>query len=200
MKAKRSRKAWALVFWVVGIPVPLLPLAICPTLIFYNRLMGLRHTIFLMEWEPNLHNDVENLRWAWLRAVEWGAYPIFISQIIFPVLIFFWNWKIVLLCLIGLNWLWNLIKYNYQNLRILTFYAALVPVLKYVFSVGFGIYFLVHKQYLLMGFCILYPIIGAGIIGAINYPTQIGTIQNNIMKKMGYEKNQIGEYQRNGFG
>jgi len=40
-------------------------------------------------WKSDDHSDDDNLRWAWLRAVEWRHWPLFISQPIIPLLFYF---------------------------------------------------------------------------------------------------------------
>lgn len=63
-----------------------------------------------MRWNEYEHTDEENLKWSWLRAVEWGAFPIFVTQPIIPFLIFFFDWKIIIGVIIICNWLWNFIR------------------------------------------------------------------------------------------
>jgi hypothetical protein len=38
-------------------------------------------------WNGEEHNDDENFLWAWLRAVEWSLWPLFIAQPIVPFLL-----------------------------------------------------------------------------------------------------------------
>jgi hypothetical protein len=54
-------------------------------------------------WNPSEHSDDENLRFCWLRAVEWGNWPTFISQPVVPIAILFWSWKIVVGAAVILN-------------------------------------------------------------------------------------------------
>src|SRR6516165_6895732 len=57
-------------------------------------------------WKPEQHTDDENLRWAWLRAVEWLGWPQFISQPIIPILLYFypWPWVVGFVSLATLAW------------------------------------------------------------------------------------------------
>jgi hypothetical protein len=34
-------------------------------------------------WNPDRHPDEENLRWAWLRAIEWKHWPLFFPEAVF---------------------------------------------------------------------------------------------------------------------
>ena len=38
-------------------------------------------------WNPSEHTKEENTKWSWLRAIEWGQWPLFMSQIFAPLLL-----------------------------------------------------------------------------------------------------------------
>lgn len=61
-------------------------------------------------WCANEHSDDENVRWSWLRAVEWINWPIFVSQPVIPILFYFYpmSWDKLVLGLIVLNIGWHL--------------------------------------------------------------------------------------------
>ena len=42
-----------------------------------------------MLWKTAEHTEEENKRWCWLRACEWGQWPLFVSQPIIPPLLLF---------------------------------------------------------------------------------------------------------------
>src|SRR5438128_12324568 len=58
-------------------------------------------------WDAAEHNDDENARWCWLRAVEWINWPIFLSSSIVPLSLLFWKWQSVAPILAVCNWLWH---------------------------------------------------------------------------------------------
>jgi len=60
-------------------------------------------------WLPAEHSDEENLRWAWLRAVEWINWPLFISQPIVPVLLYFFDWSPIVVSAVLISYLWRLV-------------------------------------------------------------------------------------------
>lgn len=148
-----------------------------------------------MKWNEFEHTDEENLKWSWLRSIEWGAFPVYLTQPIIPVLIFFIDWKIVIGFIIVINWLWNFVKYKYLNLSISTSVVFFVTFLKWISSLGFGIYFFIQKDYFLCLLCGLYPL-WSGIIGRLNISPKIGIIQQKIMNKLGYEKGEDGQFYR----
>src|SRR5690349_6509496 len=57
-------------------------------------------------WKPEQHSDDENLRWAWLRAIEWQRWPLFLSQPVVPMLLYFypWSWVIGIVAVIAFAW------------------------------------------------------------------------------------------------
>ena len=59
-------------------------------------------------WNPRQHTDDENLRWCWLRAVEWDAYPFFISQPLIPLLLAIFVWWKILIGLLVAQFLWTI--------------------------------------------------------------------------------------------
>ena len=60
-------------------------------------------------WRAQQHSDQENQRWAWLRAIEWIQWPLFISQPVVPVLLYFFEWRCVVLLLILVTFVWRMI-------------------------------------------------------------------------------------------
>jgi hypothetical protein len=49
----------------------------------------------------------DKIKWAWLRAVEWIEWPLFLSQPLVPILIYFYTWPIVILSVLVVNFLWR---------------------------------------------------------------------------------------------
>ena len=64
-------------------------------------------------WNPIEHTDDENLKWCWLRSVEWGRWPIFLSRPIAPVLLLILPWYVVIVGFFVLDIFWALI-FRYQ--------------------------------------------------------------------------------------
>jgi hypothetical protein len=57
-------------------------------------------------WKSLEHSDDENLRWTWLRAIEWRHWPLFVSQPIVPILLYFYPWPWVLISLAVITFVW----------------------------------------------------------------------------------------------
>ena len=60
-------------------------------------------------WNPIEHSNDENVRWSWLRAVEWICWPLFLSQPVVPVLLYFYPWPVVIGAVVALAFAWRAI-------------------------------------------------------------------------------------------
>jgi hypothetical protein len=58
-------------------------------------------------WNPAEHSHEENIRWAWLRAIEWREWPVFMSQPVAPVLLYFYSWPAVLGGVVAVGFFWR---------------------------------------------------------------------------------------------
>jgi hypothetical protein len=59
-------------------------------------------------WRVAEHSDSENSRWILLRSIEWVQWPLFISQPIVPILLWFCEWQPVVLAVAAVSILWRL--------------------------------------------------------------------------------------------
>lgn len=156
----------------------------------FFKSMGQRLNLFSKRigviWNPSEHSDDENLRWCWLRAVEWGNWPLFIAQPIIPILFLFFPWWQIVIAIVILTWLWAFIRYKYINITL----ADLGPLfvhLKWPISVGIGIYFLIKHNYFLAVISAFWPLITLLILH-FSPPTQIGKLQKIFMARLGYTR------------
>ena len=133
-------------------------------------------------FSPREYTYEEVSRWCWLRAIEWGRWPLFIAQPIAPILFIFFPWWKIVIAVVVLDWLWTLIRYKYISI-ILADLGCLIVYLKWPLSVGVGIYFLVMGNYLLSAFSVFWPIITL-ILQFITPPMQIGKIQELLLNKV----------------
>lgn len=58
-------------------------------------------------WSATEHSTDENVRWSWLRAVEWIGWPLFLSQPIVPVLLYFFPWYWICGAVIAVTIVWR---------------------------------------------------------------------------------------------
>jgi hypothetical protein len=153
------------------------------------RSAGIVHKVGLMIWNPTKHSDEENLKWCWLRAVEWGRWPIFLSQVIAPPLLIFLSWKYVVLGFVAGNIAWALlVRYRFVNVALA--YIGCVVVLfrwvtwpvatAYMFFVGIS-----PECWVSLAWPLLIYLLGAFT------PVQIGRIQGRFMRSLGYEPTEV---------
>ncbi len=136
--------------------------------------------------DPLLYTDEENLRWCWLRAVEWGAWPLFVGQLIAPFLFLVFAWWYVAIAVVILTWVWDFVRYRFVSI-VLVGVGPLVIILKWPVSIGIGIYFLTRGNYKSAVVSMLWPVITLALMW-VTPTTKIGNIQTALMNKLGYKK------------
>lgn len=135
-------------------------------------------------WNPNEHTDDENLRWAWLRAAEWGSWPIFISQPVAPIALLLFPWWAVIFIAATLNVLWSFsIRYRVV-IPSLAFWGAIVVRLKWIVCPVAA--FLLWRKGLkgTAALALFWPLV---ILVVPQASTQIGVIQKMFMQCLGYK-------------
>ena len=78
----------------------------------------------------------ECVRWSFLRAIEWGKWPLYTSQIIAPVLLVFLRWPWVVLGFFLANLGWSLIRYRLILPRLAEAAVLFVVLLRWPMSLG----------------------------------------------------------------
>lgn len=138
-----------------------------------------------MTWQPTEHSNDDNLRWCWLRAVEWGRWPIFLSQPVAPILLLWFPWTYVISGTVVLNILWALfVRYRFISVFVADA-GAMFVLLKWIsWPVAVALLFLWHHQpeaWIAAFWPLLIFVLGA-------FPTtRIGRIQTMFMRALGYE-------------
>jgi hypothetical protein len=150
-------------------------------------------------WRPERHSEDENLRWALLRAIEWKHWPLFLSQPVVPVLLYFYPWPWVIGLVVVGTFAWWLI---------------VAPETTPSLNIDLTVYF-VYLRFLaspMMAFLVwqsgrpwaavlalLWPFVGTSLVGwVLVFPeaildstarakaAQIGVIQIRLMARLGY--------------
>lgn len=95
-----------------------------------------------------------------LRALEWGAMPLFATQALVPPTFLFIRWWYVPIALVLATWLWHPVKYAVASYRAATLFCLLnTALVKWPVALGFAIYFLVNGQYVVAVVSLLWPVI-----------------------------------------
>ena len=145
-----------------------------------------------MMWNPIQHTDEKNLRWCWLRAVEWGRWPLFVSQLFAPLLLLFVPWPYVVIGFFVANLLWAFVRYQFVNTGLAN---AVVDsmMLKWPVTIGASVFLAWQHNWPIAVLAFLWPL-AATLLGIVT-PTQVGRIQSLMMCQLGYERTKVFEQQ-----
>lgn len=135
-------------------------------------------------WNPSEHSDEENLRWCYLRAIEWAALPAFLSQLFAPVLLIFVSWKLVVAGIVGAQLAWSPVRYRLINPRFAYWAASIVIMCKWLVAAPIGIYLILHSQKLAGALALSWPLV-AGALGVFP-PVLVGKLQGLFMTHLEY--------------
>lgn len=140
-------------------------------------------------WNPSEHSDDENLKWCWLRSVEWGRWPIFLSQAVAPILLIILHWYFVVIGIILLNVLWALFfRYNFVSVNA-AFLGSLLGLLKWITWPASAIFLFWQGRFSESWIAAFWPIL-VFILGVIP-TTEIGRIQVKFMNELGYSPTEV---------
>jgi hypothetical protein len=149
-------------------------------------------------WRPEQHSDDENLRWAWLRAVEWQRWPLFLSQPIVPVLLYFypWQWVIAIIAVIGFGW-WFIVASRFTPSTGIDL-AVYFVYLRFVTSPLMAYLLWQSGRPWIAALALSWPLVGTFLVGwVLMFPeaalawtesakaAQIGVIQRRLMSRFG---------------
>ena len=126
--------------------------------------------------------NAEIERWLLLRAVEWSAFPAFVSQPLVPFMFLLFSWYWVIAIVIVLNILWGTIRYSYVNIAVAKVACHFVVLAKWPFAIGSAIYLFIHRQFVPALIALVWPL----LVGHITIPGKIGVIELAFAKKIGY--------------
>ena len=133
-----------------------------------------------MNFESYTDDDVR--RWLWLRAIEWGGFPAYLSQPIAPILFVFYPWYFVVLGIVCLGIAWCFVRYSFVSARLAD--AVVIPVvwLKWPAALGSSIYLFAHHRSAVAVLAFVWTLVAAFTC----LPAQIGRIELAFAKKIGY--------------
>jgi hypothetical protein len=154
-------------------------------------------------WNPSRHTDDENLRWCWLRAIEWDAWPFFVSQPIVPLLLvngYSW-WKTVL-GLMVIQAVWSAFTYTAKFVNVwLAGFGVWIAMLRWVACPVAAYELFAHHKIGLAIFSLLWPLLmhilkaplwmAMGIAFGLSRIDEFGVVgffQTLFMQKLGYAK------------
>jgi len=154
-----------------------------------------------MAWNPIHHSAEENTKWSWLRAVEWIEWPLFLSQPVVPVLLYFYPWPSVLGVTALTGFLWRLLVVPNFISTALAGLGPVFVVLKYVTAPVIAFLLWRQNEPWIAALALLWPLAGPFVLQLVIGPfyalfaqsargkaSQIGIVQERFMAALGYEK------------
>jgi hypothetical protein len=151
-------------------------------------------------WNPAHHSADENIRWSWLRAVEWIEWPLFLSQPVVPVLLYFYPWQWVFAGAALLSILWRLLVVPSFISTELADLGPLFVALKYVAAPTAAFLLWRENEPWIAALALLWPFLGLFVVqysvtlmyvlfmgSAQGKASQIGIVQKRFLTALGYE-------------
>jgi hypothetical protein len=118
-------------------------------------------------WISAQHSDDENLRWAWLRAVEWKHWPLFLSQPVIPVLLYFYPWPWVIGIIAVTTFVWWFIVASQSTPATAVDLAVYFTYLRFVSSSLMAYLIWQSGRPWIAGLALLWPYAGTGLVGLL---------------------------------
>jgi hypothetical protein len=147
----------------------------------------------------NIHADLsqysepELQRWLHLRAIEWCAWPVFLSQPVVPLLLIIFRPVPVLIAVVAAEFLWRFVRYAFVSPRLVSAGATFVIFLKWPCAIGAAIYLAVQHRYTVAFLAFAWPLIAsiasvpATLVAALfGRPTLVGAVELQLAKRIGY--------------
>lgn len=134
-------------------------------------------------WNPAENSDELNSRWGRLRALEWSAWPLFISQALAPILLLFVPWVEVLIGVVLANLLWAGVHHRFVSVAIASLSVHFV-MLKWVICPATAAYLYFDGQITAAVLALLWPLVVLVVPGVPG--ARLGTIEGLFMRKLGY--------------
>ena len=122
-------------------------------------------------------SDDYKAKWCMFRAIEWGQWPLFITQPLAPLALAYLptEWGSLLISLVVISWLWKSVCYRLVSLPLAQFGSVFVH-LKWLTAIGSGIYLAYLDHYKAAGLASLWPIV-AVVLQFATPSTKIGVMQ-----------------------
>ena len=130
------------------------------------------------------YTEEEIQQWAMLRALEWGKWPLFVTQPIMPVLLLLFKWWILVLGVVIANLLWGAVRYKFVSVP-LAYYGCLFVRLKWLSALAMGLYFYLNDNNLNAIIAVLWPLITL-ILSAVQLsPILYGRLERTFLVRLG---------------
>lgn len=137
----------------------------------------------LMSWNASAHSDAENVRWCWLRSVEWLVWPAFISPLYAPILLLSWPPWAVLTIVAAVNLMWAVVRSKFLNAHLAAVMVMPVTIGTWPICLLSAVWLFAERRWGSGILAIFYPAVSA-VLPFIS--GQIGVLQQRLLGQLGY--------------
>lgn len=140
----------------------------------------------LRMWKESVcsYTNEEQVRWSWLRALEWASWPLFMSQVVAPFLILYCPSWLVILWVIAVNIAWALLISQTVVVLSLAYWGALAVRLKWIVSAISALVLFSRSRPVAGIVALLWPVIV--MILVFPKPARVRSIQGTILRRLGF--------------
>jgi len=144
--------------------------------------------LLLVGWDPASFTIEESQRWAHLRAIEWGVWPAFVSQVLFGPLCLVVTWWHVIVGVLIATWLWRFVRYRFIFVSLAGMGAVLVNLFRWILPLTSGILLLIRGDYVAAVATLIWTVGGGilpGLAGSLlSGQWEIGTFELLLLQRM----------------
>jgi len=137
--------------------------------------------------------DAETRRWLWLRAIEWCGWPAFVSQLVAPPLLIYFNWYLAWIGLLIVDLAWQLLIHVFVSPWLAHFSCISVVWFKWPVTICSGVYLCIQGRYLIGLLALCWPLLcsfltipSRAVMEALGLRRHFGDIELQFAKRIGY--------------
>jgi hypothetical protein len=139
------------------------------------------------------YSEPELQRWLHLRAIEWCAWPVFLSQPLLPALLVAFSPVPLLIAVVAAEFLWRFVRYSFVSPRLASAGATFFVTAKWPLAIGATICLVLQHRYSVAALAIVWPLVAslasvpATLIAALfGRHTLVGAVELELAKRIGY--------------
>ena len=139
------------------------------------------------------YSEPELQRWLHLRAIEWCAWPVFLSQPLLPALLVAFPPIPLIVAVVAAEFLWRFVRYSFVSPYLASAGATFVVTAKWPLAIGATICLVLQHRYSVAVLAIVWPLVAsfasvpATLIAALfGRHTLVGAVELELAKRIGY--------------
>lgn len=139
------------------------------------------------------YTEPELQRWLHLRAIEWCAWPTFLSQSVVPALLVAFHPIPLLIALVVAELLWRFVRYSFVSPQLANLGSTFVAITMWPLALGAAICLVLQHRYSVAVLAIVWPLVASFVTGPITLlaalfgrHTYVGAVELKFAKRLGY--------------